>query len=401
LAENSGPLTDQIVRGLKPAAGRILMRRDGHPKSGGLVVRVFPSGEKRWAIRYRNGSGNQRMLTIGDALVVPLGGEGGARDLARQAQLHIANGRDPLEEKKARREADTVAELAEVYMERHAKAKKKSWKNDHAILEADVLPKWKNRAMREITKRDVRELLESIVDRGAAIHANRVHSLLGKMFSFACERDVVEHNVVRDIKKPSKERVRERVLTPDEIRAFWTATETMPLMLKVMWRVRLLTAQRPQEEVAQMQWGEVDLDSGWWVIPSSKAKNKLAHRVPLSAAVVALLREVQPAAPEAEDFVFAGYTRHAEARTGKHLPLAGFQPRDLRKTARTRMGEDGVPEEWAEAVLNHKKPGIVGVYNRHGFDREKRLALDHWARRVDAIVHDREGAKVLPFAQRA
>ena len=65
------------------------------------------------------------------------------------------------------------------------------------------------------------------------------------------------------------------------------------------------------------------------------------------------------------------------------------------------MREDGIPVEWCEAILNHKKPGIVGVYDLYAYDREKRQALDHWARRIDAIVRRRKGSNVLPFAARA
>ena len=391
-------LTPRIVAAALPVADQIVTLIDADVP--GLELRVFPSGEKRWAIRYRAGR-RQRRLTLGDVAVVPLGGQGGARDLARKELLKVKNGRDPMAEKRQRREADTVGEFAETYIEQHAKVKKKSWRNDRALLDAIVLPAWKHRTMKEITRRDGRELIQAIVDRGAPIHANRVLSLLKKMWRFAISQDVIEIDPMRDVVKPSKERVRERVLTPEEIRTFWQHTETLVPALRAMWRLRLYTAQRPQEEVAQIQWGELDLDAGWWTIPSTKTKNKLTHRVPLTEPVVALLRDLKPEKVDSETFVFAGFTRDALARGGTSFPLVDFQPRDLRKTARTRMGEDGVPEDWAEAVLNHKKPGIVAVYNLHNYDAEKRKALEHWARRIDAILNETEGAKVLPFAQRA
>jgi len=392
------PLTDAMVRSAKPAA-KIRTLRDGHPKSGGLELRVFPSGQKSWAIRYRIGR-RQRRLTLGDANILPLGGKNGARELARQAMKQVSNGGDPAEAKREHRDADTVKQFAEIYMERHAKRKKKSWRNDQAILDADVLPIWRHRLLKDIARRDVRELLNAIVDRGAPIHANRVRALLSKLFKFAITEDLIEVNPVADVPKPSPERIRQRVLSIDEIRLFWEATESMPPKPRTLWRLRLLTAQRPQGEVAQMQWGEVDLDSAWWTIPGVKSKNSLEHRVPLSAPAVQLLREIRPeqgAKPEA--FVFAGITRDPQVRRGTVFPLPDFQPRDLRKTARTRLAEDGVPEEWCEAVLNHKRPGLIGTYNLHRYDAEKRQALDHWSRRVEAIVSNAPGARVLPFAR--
>src|SRR5450755_4600563 len=108
MADQPRELTPKIVAGLEPHHAKIISVRDGHPKSAGLEVRVFPSGEKRWAMRYRFGS-RQRRLTLGDVAVIELGGKGGARELARKALKQIANGIDPADEKVRKREADTVA----------------------------------------------------------------------------------------------------------------------------------------------------------------------------------------------------------------------------------------------------------------------------------------------------
>jgi integrase len=145
----------------------------------------------------------------------------------------------------------------------------------------------------------------------------------------------------------------------------------------------------------------VDLEAAWWTIPSGKTKNKLAHRVPLSTPAVELLRELRAEEePAPEAFVFKGYTRDVQTRSGKHLPLDDFQPRDLRKTVRTMMSEGRIPSDWAEQVINHKAAGIRAVYDLHTFDQEKRQALDWWAARLDAILKH-EDARVLVFAQRA
>jgi hypothetical protein len=92
-----------------------------------------------------------------------------------------------------------MEQCAEIYMERHAKAKKKSWRNDRAILNADILPVWRHRLRKDITRRDVRELLNAIVDRGAPIHANRVRACWSKLFKFVITEDGVEVNPVADV----------------------------------------------------------------------------------------------------------------------------------------------------------------------------------------------------------
>jgi len=366
----------------------------------GLGVHVFPSGAMSWTFRYRNPSGRQRRLRIGS-----VGGDGAvsladAREAARTARREVELGRDPQEAKVERREADTVGQFAETYIERHAKVHKKSWQHDQRMLDADVLPTWRHRAMREITKRDVRALIDAIVDRGALSQALHVYRLLGKFFQFATQLDVVEHNIVRDVPKPSKTRIRERVLTPDEIRVFWTFTETLDPLERAIWRLRLLTGQRPQAEITQMEWAELDLDTQWWTIPASRTKNGRAHRVWLSQPAVEILRAIPR--PEKTDgprrrYVFRGWTQAHAVSNGTRVPLPDFQPRDLRRTMRTFMEADHIPARWAEEVQNHKQGGVAAHYNQHEYDREKQQALDHWARRLDAIIQNRDVATVLPF----
>src|SRR5437899_11434635 len=112
-------------------------------------------------------------------------------------------------------------------MERHAKAKKRSWREDQRILDHDVLPAWRTRKAKDITARDVRQLLDGIVDRGAPIQANHVFALVRKVFNWAAapDRALVPQfqNPCRGIEQPAPARQRDRVLTADELRAVWQA----------------------------------------------------------------------------------------------------------------------------------------------------------------------------------
>jgi integrase len=426
LREKPEPFNAFTVKNTKPAPGRIVTLRDGHPKAAGLELRVFPpskqnpGGAKRWTIRYRVGTGKkqqQRLLTFGDATTIDLTK---AREWARDRMLEVANGKDPVVTKKEQRTADTVEEFAKVFMTQYVigtggkeQPRRRSWRNYQLMIDRVVLPEWKNRAMKDITERDGLQLINTIAYgprgkdhkgrplRPAPIHANRVLALVKKMWRYAKKQLVIDVNVMADLDKPGEEQVRERSLSPAEIRIFWTYTATMPKALRAMWRVRLLTGQRPQQEVARMLWSEVDIDQGWWTIPSSKTKNKRTHRVPLSAPAVELLRELRPETPSADAFVFSPYTRVPEARLGKDFPLADFMPRDLRRTVRTLLAQDQIPDRWAEELANHKVVGVEKNYNHHTYDREKRQAVEHLARRIDAIVNETDGAAILPFVQRA
>jgi integrase len=68
---------------------------------------------------------------------------------------------------------------------------------------------------------------------------------------------------------------------------------------------------------------------------------------------------------------------------------------DLRRTARTLMAKVGVPEDISERVLNHKKKGIVAVYNRHEYFVEKADALTRLAAEIERIVKPAPAAAKL------
>jgi integrase len=160
----------------------------------------------------------------------------------------------------------------------------------------------------------------------------------------------------------------------------------------------VLTGQR-REEVAGMMCSELNDDLSSWMIPASRAKNGLAHFVPLSAPVQALLRGV--ARQEGSDLVFPGLRGpfngfgKAKAQLDEASGVTDWRLHDLRRTMATGLQKLGVRLEVTEAVLNHvsgSRAGIVGIYQRHDYAAEKRAALTAWGERVTAIVEGREAA---------
>ena len=373
----------------------------------GLGIRVSPNGSKTWTLRYRIGRRLRRWTIPGAYPVLSLAD---ARKLAREALRDVALGHDPALEKAGRRQADTVGDFAKTYIAEHAKPRKKSWKVDQMRLNIDVLPAWQHRLMKDITRRDVRELLHTIAARPAPIVANRVRSLLHKLFNVAIELDVVDVNPVTATRRPGVERQRDRVLTPDELRTFWIACDALPLEMRAAFKLRLLTAQRGGE-VFGMRWQEVDLEDGWWTIPASGSKNKLPHRVPLSIAAVDLLKDLRANAdehlktqrhPKPSVFVFRNARgKRQQAEAVDTFAVADFRGHDLRRSAASLMAGSGVPRLVISKILNHVERGVTAVYDRHSYDNEKKIALDSWARTLTAIIEQKDGANVVPFAARS
>src|SRR5262245_23777659 len=213
-------LNDTTIRSLKPPrAGRVDYFDDATP---GLSLRVTFNDVRTWTVFYRDKNGRQKRLTLGRYPAVKLVD---ARELAREAQRKVAHGGDPVIEKRAARDVLMFGELAKEYIDSHAKPNKRSWQEDERQLNANLLPKWKNRPAAEISADDLLAVLNAKVKAGAPVAANRLRALVSRIFTFGAEQRLVPAtaNPVIGVKKPTKEATRDRVLTDDEIRRLWDA----------------------------------------------------------------------------------------------------------------------------------------------------------------------------------
>ena len=371
----------------------------------GFGVRVYPTNRKAFVLSYRNGGGRKRLLTLGTYGKDLTLDE--ARDKARKELGKVLDGKDPMAQRRKDLSAETFADLARLYLERHALPNKRSGKEDERKINRELLPKWGARKAAEIRRRDVIELLDGIKDRGSPIAANRTLALVRKIYNFGIGRDIVEMNPCAQVKKPGKEQQRQRVLDDDELRAVLGAFDGLGPIVGPMFKLRTLTLQRGGE-IATMRWD--DVDTGWWTIPPEYSKNGLAHRVPLSPQTLDVLKELERYKHES-GWVFPSPTRpgqpianirKAARRAQKVADVKDFRPHDLRRTGASRLTGLGVSRLVVSKVLNHVESGITAVYDRHSYDAEKRHALDLWGRYVERIVAGQPApSNVVELAQAA
>jgi len=191
----------------------------------------------------------------------------------------------------------TVAELVEEYLAKWARPRKRSAAEDERQLRKDVIPRWGRRKAKDITRRDVIELLDAIVSRGSPISANRTFAAIRKMFSWALSRDLVPASPCAVVNAPGKEHRRDTVLSADEIAGFWNALDdpALPILppIRLVLKLQFCTAQR-KGEIVGAECGEFDRTEGVWTIPAEKSKNGLPHRVALAPLALALLDEIAP-----------------------------------------------------------------------------------------------------------
>jgi integrase len=416
---NNLVFTDLLIRKLKPQDKKYV-RSEGN----GFTVRVSPAGLKTWLYAYGLND-KRREMGLGTYPEVSLHD---AREKFEEARQKVKGGIDPMDERdqaeEASRQAPTVADLVDEYLRKHAMVNKKSWKEDKRSLEKDILPKWGKRKAADIKKRDVVLLLEGIVERGAPIQANNTLEKIRKMFNFAVERDILEYTPCYGVKKPVKQVFKDRVLTDKEICLVWDGLDSAPMTqeMRRVLKLILITGQRPGEVVG-LHSSEINGD--WWTIPAERAKNGRTHRVFLAPTAKELIGDKQgyifesPRGGKPMDGNAVAYSVRrsleipgrqdgkgedasgtGEDIAGRKLEMEPWTPHDLRRTAATNMSALGFPDETVDAVLNHVKKGVIAIYNRHGYDKEKQQALEAWERRLKVILGGGTGAKVIPLVRR-
>ncbi|RNC64541.1 MAG: site-specific integrase [Desulfuromonadales bacterium] len=436
--------TDKYVLNLK-AKEKMYQVREGD----GFGIRVLPSGFKIWIFIYTF-SGKRRQMNLGDYPDISLSK---ARSRSGDARQALKDGKDPQEvgfewhknPERERREAaqkaeedrknPTIRQLALEYMEKHAKVQKResSWTEDARLLNKNVLPAWGDRKAYEIRKRDCTLLLESFQDRPAL--CNNILKLTRKMFNFAVERDILEFSPFTGVKAPVKITHRERTLSEAEIKTLWNTELPKACMsdeVKRILKLILVTGQRPGE-VAGINAREVD--GNWWTIPSERAKNKNTHRVFLTETALELLgepslggfyfpspiiktdindnpvyqhidenavayairrnlKDYQPRRP-----IKGNTVRMVKVTEDKKMDMAHFTPQDLRRTCATFLAKIGSSDEVIDAVLGHKKQGVVKIYNQHKYDMEKQKAMETWERKLNSLVAGKENENVIPMTR--
>jgi integrase len=397
-------LTAAAVEKAKPHPTRRREIRDGD--TAGLYLVVQTSGHKSWCVRYRIGRRPIKYTLKGFPSLVE------ARKQARNVMNAVDSGKDPHAEKKAERrrelEQDDFEAVARSFIEKHCIGKRdephlRRWRDVARILglkplkagpkTLDVIPgglvaRWGDRKIGSIVRGDVVRWQDGYED--TPILGNRALAHVRKLFAWALERDLVAVNPCSGIKPRAPEVSRDRVLSDNELLRIWNAADGDGYGAIV--RVLILTGQR-REEVGAMRWSELDLDKRLWTLPPARTKNKQWHTVPLSDAVIDIIK-AQPRI-HGSDFVFTltgrtpinGFSR-GKRRLDEISGVVAWRLHDIRRTVASGMAALGISLPVIEKVLNHKSgsfAGIVSVYQRHDFSGEKRAALEAWARYVTSL----------------
>jgi integrase len=224
------------------------------------------------------------------------------------------------------------------------------------------------------------------------------------LFAWAMERDIIGSSPCPALSKRSTllapKKSRQRVLSDDEIKLIWRATEANLYPADPFTRLLLILGCR-RSELAGARWREFDLGkpgAETWTLKGERTKSGDLRVVPLPAMAVQMIRDLPHFA--GGDFLFAasGGKKHFSAYSRlkatlndkitklNGVPLEQWGLHDLRRSMRTALSALSIPPLVAELMVGHKQQGIAAVYDLHRYEAEQREGFERWCARLRDIV---------------
>jgi integrase len=362
-----------------------------------------PSTGKRWGGGVRH--------ELGDAMLMPVSE---ARTAALEAKARVRAGGSPHHEKMASTAstvalravlASTVAEPLDTYaaalMARRRPSESTRRKSIHYARKAIRLMHAESLALAAIDVRAVRLMIETMKGSDGARHL--VFRGLDCFLAWCVKQELIERNPCDELdggERPQNGRSRDHVPSLEELRAVWNAVENEPQRDLVRF---MLTTPLRRDEAAGLRWSEVDLKAKRIRIPATRMKTREAFELPLPAPTIELLEARKDLAgelvfPSADGKPYNGFhtlLTRIRARIGKGdaAKAERFTLHDIRRSFASLLAERGFDVDLLDAMLAHKRRGVLGVYQRASRMAERERALKAWADLVTGEA--RESGQVI------
>ena len=401
-------LTHRTIETLRPAEAPY---RVPDQRCKGLAVRVAPSGVKTWDLAYRiRGTSKVRRLSLGRTTDVSLEQ---ARERANELTSAARGGRDLIGEEGEARDAAasriTVESLIDLYLRRRVVGRLRTAKSIESRLRRTLAPILERYAA-DICRRDVRAILDSIVDQGKGREAEKRRQVCTAMFRWALSQDIVEADPTAGLTPYDRGAPRDRVLTLEEIELVWKWLESDALSLEAadILKLELLTGARCGE-ISGLRAEEIDRNKWVWTLPASRSKNGRQRVTPIVGVAREVLEQRLSGVEKGPLFLLEKGVVVTSAHIGHYLltrrttlPIAVFTSHDLRRTFATMLAEMGIALDLVAAIVGHELGGkdtrtLVRHYVHTDMLERKAHALQVWDERLRAIVTGEEAAKVVPL----
>ena len=392
-----------------------------------LVLELLPPAgqgtkpRRVWRVHYdhdRDGGRKRRKVKIGDTASALSEIDTRWREIKSAIEAgrdwHAEQAQKRQEAESARQKAYTFEDLANSYMERHAKPKKRTWIDDEQKLRAYILPRIGALKVEDVGKRDVISIIDHIaLEREAPVQADKTKALISSIFNWGRDEDLVQHNPADRIRKRSERKRRTRLFSHEELRALWGWCDypglTGEVQARTVIKLAILLGQRRNQIAAARQSELIGLngDRPALHIPHARNKNKdNLHVVPLPPLAAQIFKEAIALAGESP-FVFPSATKkgvslHADTVTdelSKARAALKISPSDdgeevvlhgLRHLFKTELKGLGIELEVRRRIQSHRSRSATSDMNEwydhaDNYDAD-RAALDAWERRLREII---------------
>lgn len=361
-------------------------------------------GQGKFILRFVSPlTGKRRDMGLGVYPDVPVAD---ARAKALKARQRIADGVDPIEERRAALQARQVATDALTFEQAARQVHgelKAAWKNGKHVdqwlntLRDYAFPQIGRMKVADLTPKHFGDVLRPIW-LSKPETASRVKQRCHRVLAWCWARGMVPNNPIDVVGHllPKQDALRERIKHHPAMP--WRDVPTFmrdrvrsdtPNVTRVLLEFVILTGARSGEARA-MTWGEVDWQLKVWTVPASRMKAKVAHRVPLCSRALAILssqREVRrsdlvfpsPRGLMLTDMVLTAFLRDCEARSGDPDRVATAH--GFRSSFRDWASENGYPRDLAERALSHTiRSNVEAAYHRTDLLEKRRAMMEAWSR---------------------
>lgn len=406
----------------------------------GLTFTLSKNGTAAWILRYRFG-GRPREYTIGR---FPEFSIASAKASAIEARARIQQGIDVAQDKQKnlteRKESQTFRALTDDYMTKvmvFPNMANSTIKQRTSHIKKHILPKLASLPAKEVTPLDIVRVIENVGKNSVSV-AELTLTAISEIFKHGIRKHIVSTNPCAGLSigaicgtQPVRERL---MLTEREIRVLLTNADKLGRENALATKILLATCVRTGE-LAKALWEHVDVEgtAKWthtngdpieaegakWLIPVENQKTgKKSQRgfvIPLTSETTQWFKELNTLACGSKFVLPARQLRRKETH-GEEVPyeqrslnamyhklceklgeqIRRFTPHDLRSTARSHLTALGVDVIVAERCLNHKVGGLIGIYDKFDYFKERRAALETWGAFISACETDTKW-NIIPF----
>ncbi|AWN73445.1 site-specific integrase [Legionella anisa] len=368
-------------------------------EGNGFCLRVSPKGTKTWFYRYKFG-GKEKWLTIGN---FPVMGVAEARKAFNDLWEIRQSDQDPEEiiQQRLLKKNNNVKTLTTDWYNNYIIKHRKQPQQIKQQIDADIIPLLGTFEIEKIQPRDIAKALDTIVQRGSPVHANKVLSTLKQAFNYAVSRGEMAINPATNIRSRDiggLEKPRDRNLDLDEIKKLWlfldNGNHSISIQIKNAIKIILLTGARTGE-LRLAKWSEFNFEKSLWIIPAENNKIGLNMKIHLSEFTKKLLVEIKNITQS--NFVLAGISddipladksiSKAIQRIQNRVGIPQWTAHDLRRTFATQLGQTlRIEPVVIEKCLGHKMPKIMATYNKDEMLHQRQEALDKWSNLIEELT---------------